>query len=68
MVNQISVDSIVALHDVSVKIIQGRMRLALGKWSSVNKTTRKINGEILTDPNFSEVDYEFAGSVGGLDV
>lgn len=65
MVDELAVDSIVALHNVSVKVIQGRMRLAFGKWSSVNKTTCKIGGDILTDPNFSQVDYKYTGIVGG---
>lgn len=50
-------DSLIALHNVSTKLVRDRMRIVVGKWGTIEPTTRTIRGHILTTPNFSDVDY-----------
>lgn len=57
---QLPINSVVALHNVATKVINYKIRLSLGKWSSVETTTRTIRGQIRTDPNFSEVLYKLS--------
>lgn len=56
--SQIQVDSIIALNNVKVKVIQGHLRLALDKWSTMTPSTRPMRGDFLMDPNFSETEYQ----------
>lgn len=53
----LDIDCIVALHNVTVKLVRERMRLTLGKWSNVVSTDRTIRGHVITEPNFSTVEY-----------
>lgn len=55
---QIPVGSVITLHNAVVKLFQNKMRLSLGKWGSVEPTTRIIRGDVRMDPNHSDVVYK----------
>lgn len=53
----LSPNSLIELHNVCTKLVRDRMRIVVGKWGTIESTTRTIRGHILTTPNFSDVDY-----------
>lgn len=55
--DELVVGNIFAIDRVNVKLIKGRIVLTLDKWSAVKPTNIAITGDVLEEPNFSDMTY-----------